>query len=88
MAPRAVYVASATQDRWADPKGEFLSLLHAEPVYALYHDKPFGVTEQPAPGKRVGAVMGYHLREGKHDVTPEDWEHYLAMGKRFLKKAD
>jgi hypothetical protein len=30
--------------------------------------------------------MGYHIREGKHNVTPEDWEHYLEFGDRWLKK--
>ena len=87
IAPRAVYVASATKDQWADPKGEFLSLIHAEPVYRLYHDAPFGFTEEPKPGRRVGRVMGFHLREGKHNVTPEDWNHYLKFGNRWLKRA-
>lgn len=85
MAPRPVYVASATGDQWADPRGEFLALKHAQPVYRLYHDEPFGVEEQPEPGRSVGNVMGYHLRDGKHDVTPEDWKHYLAFAKRHLK---
>ena len=87
IAPRAVYVASATEDRWADPTGEFLSVLHAQPVYDLYQKKSLGVIESPAPGQSVGTVTGYHLRAGKHDVTPEDWKHYLAFVKRNLQKA-
>ncbi|MCH7226034.1 acetylxylan esterase [Haloferula sp. A504] len=87
IAPRPVYVASATGDQWADPRGEFLSLLNAVPVYQLYDDQPFGgVTTMPAPGKSVGHRMGYHLREGKHNITPEDWAHYLDFADRWLKK--
>ena len=34
VAPRALYVASADQDLWADPRGEFLSLAASSPVFA------------------------------------------------------
>ena len=86
MAPRPVYVASATGDGWADPKGEFLAVVHAEPVYQLYAESPFGSTESPEPGRSVGNLMGYHLREGKHEVTSEDWAHYLKFAERHLGK--
>lgn len=87
IAPRPVYVASATGDRWADPKGEFLSVMEGAVVYRLFMDAPFdGVTEMPPPGKSVGDRMGYHLREGKHNITPEDWDHYLNFADRWLKE--
>lgn len=72
-APRLLYVASASGDRWADPHGEFLSLDLASEVYAkLPNDKP--AAEAPEL-KRVG----YHLRDGKHDITAWDWAHYIRF---------
>jgi hypothetical protein len=88
MAPRPVYIASATEDRWADPLGEFLSGKLAEPVYALFQKAGLGVAEQPRPDHPVGDFIGYHLRTGKHDVTDYDWEQYLNFADRhFGRKA-
>jgi hypothetical protein len=84
-APRPLYVASATEDRWADPKGEFLAAKAAEPAYALYGLPGLGVATQPAPGQPVGVTIGYHLRAGKHDVTQWDWDRYLDFADRHFK---
>jgi len=85
MAPRPVYIASATEDRWADPKGEFLSGKLAEPVYALFGKEGLEVAEQPAPEKPVGNFIGYHLRTGKHDLAPYDWERYMDFADQHWK---
>ncbi len=84
IAPRPVYIASATEDLWADPRGEFLSGKHAEQVYALFGKAGLGVNDQPAPDHPVGDFIGYHLRTGKHNVTPYDWTQYLNFADRHF----
>ncbi len=84
MAPRPVYVASAEEDLWADPNGEFLSAKGAEPVFELYGLKGIGVENQPALNSPVGDQIGYHYRSGKHDVTAYDWERYLDFADRHF----
>lgn len=86
MAPRPVHVASATEDLWADPRGEFLSAKHAEPVYALFGKKGLGANDIPGPEQPVlGDALAYHLRTGKHDIAPYDWAQYLDYADKVLK---
>jgi hypothetical protein len=84
IAPRPVYVSSATEDLWSDPRGEFLAALNAEPVYHLFGSAGLGVTEMPPPDTSVGQIIGYHIRTGKHSVTSADWEHYLTFASRHF----
>lgn len=86
IAPRPLYVASATEDQWADPKGEFLSAQAAGPVYALYGKSGVGVKEMPPADKPVGDTVAYHLRTGKHEITAYDWAQYLNFADRYLRK--
>ena len=72
VAPRPLYVASAEQDGWADPVGERLALQEAQKVYDF-----LGLDR---------GLTGYHIREGAHNITLEDWNHYMDFADRFLKK--
>jgi hypothetical protein len=81
IAPRALYVASADEDLWADPRGEFLSLVHASPVYALWREPPFTAEEMPPLDRPlVRGRRGYHVRSGVHDLTLFDWERFVDFG--------
>ena len=77
IAPRPVYAASALEDDWADPKGEFLSAYRASEVYSLYDKAGCPGPAQPELNQSVGEGVGYHLRSGRHDLTTFDWMCFL-----------
>lgn len=80
IAPRAVYIASADEDLWADPRGEFKSLTHASPVYALWGEEAIDPERMPSLDEplHVGR-RGYHIRSGGHNLTPYDWHRFMDL---------
>jgi hypothetical protein len=84
MAPRPVYIASAVEDRWADPKGEYLSGYHGTTVFELFGKK--GLTkEMPEINQPVMNSIGYHIRSGGHSVLSYDWEQFIRFADMHLR---
>jgi (4-O-methyl)-D-glucuronate---lignin esterase len=86
-APRAVAVGSAEDDLWADPRGEFLSVVHAAPVYRLFKHQALGTRTMPNVGETIhGDDAHYHIREGKHGLTLTDWQSYMDFADRVFRR--
>lgn len=84
IAHRKIFVTSASEDAWADPRAEYFSCQLASPIHQFVGAE--GLTGEtlplPEPGEvRPGGSIGYHLRQGKHDLTRSDWLHFLEFAK-------
>jgi hypothetical protein len=86
IAPRPLYVASAENDDWADPRGEYLSLFMAGEVYRLFSHP--GLDDRNMPPVNSPVIidrLGYHIRSGDHDLLRYDWENFLDFANRHFK---
>lgn len=84
MAPRPVYIASAQQDLWADPPGEFEGALYSGEVYKLLSKQGISSTQPPALNSPLTTIVGYHIRPGEHDVTLYDWQRFMDFADRYM----
>ena len=89
VAPRPLYVASAEEDKWADPRGEYLSLFYGSEAYKLYQKESTLSPQMPGVDQPVSiGKLGYHMRSGKHDVKKYDWERYMDFADDHLQATD
>lgn len=98
IAPRPLYVASASRDEWADPESEYLGCIAAGRVYEMLGAKgvgygseyaqatangPVNGSDYPKPGDVLhGGNVAYHLRSGTHFLSRYDWNCFI----RYFRK--
>lgn len=87
MAPRPVLFPNAVEDSWANPAGQFEMLQAADPVYRLIGAGGLDAKTMPETGKLVDGTLGYFIRPGKHSMTREDWNVFLAFADKHLGNA-
>jgi hypothetical protein len=87
IAPRALYVDCADEDLWGDPKGCYLSLYNSLPVYRLLKTGSSLPEAMPPLNKQViSGNVGFHIRDGKHDLLLKDWNWFMDFADGIWKK--
>jgi len=84
IAPRSILITNAVKDTWADPRGTYKAAEAASPAWHLYG---LSGLAQPTPEQtNYDARLAYHIREGRHSVTPEDWKVFTKYVDRQFKE--
>lgn len=85
IAPRKVLVGSATKDTNADPLSEQLGCLAASPAF----ENGFACDVVAVAGDEFFAGdIGYHLREGTHYFSRQDWQKLIKFVNYHTGKAE
>ncbi|HET7536942.1 MAG TPA: acetylxylan esterase, partial [Candidatus Didemnitutus sp.] len=85
-APRPVFVSGGSGDPWSDPRGMFLAMVAAGPVWRLLGKTDLGTTEMPALDQPVATgTLAYLEHNGPHVISPLDWNTFFDFTDRFLK---
>lgn len=79
-APRNLYIASGSEDFYADPKSEFLNAVETSRVYELYGLKGLVTPDElpKADAPLSEGMIGYHMRTGGHFLSRYDWQQFMA----------
>lgn len=85
-APRALYVASAGDDLWGDPRGSYLALYNAVPVFRLFGKTDGIPVSMPPLNTQVkNGNLAYHVRDGGHNMLVKDWNMFMNFAEIVLK---
>jgi hypothetical protein len=85
-APHPVMITGGSEDKWADPRGEFLAEFAAGPVYRLLGRKDIGATEMPGLDEFVDSGdLAFRYHDGPHAIMPDDWKVFLDYADRYLR---
>jgi hypothetical protein len=85
ISPRLLYLTTAEDDRWADLRGVFLAAEAAGPVDRLLGGQGLDADESPPLNRPIMHTIGFHVRPGRHAVTPYEWDQYLEFADRHLR---
>lgn len=79
MAPRAVAIASSSEDAWAGPCGEFACARMASPAWEACGLKGLVAPDgMPRPDCQLAdGMVSYHIKKGPHSITVRDWNWYM-----------
>lgn len=86
IAPRPVYLATAEDDKNADPQGEFATARASDAVYRFLGTNGFPDNTFPALNQPLMGQIGFHIRPGGHDVKMFDWIQFLNFSDLHLQK--
>ncbi len=77
MAPRPLLLNTGSEDRWSDPKGEFLAAQAASPVWELFGKKGLAGEPQPPLDTPLLRDLAFHEHTGRHAILATDWKVIL-----------
>ncbi len=85
-APRALYVDCAADDLWGDPRGSYLALYYALPVFKLFDSKTSVNEAMPPLNTQISSgKIAFHIREGEHNLKLKDWNFIMDFADKVLK---
>jgi hypothetical protein len=86
IAPRALYVDCAADDLWGDPRGSYLALYYALPVFKLFDSKTSVNEAMPPLNTQISSgKIAFHIREGEHNLKLKDWNFIMDFADKVLK---